>query len=84
MISDDDAATKKHFRQQDAAKAVSEHAIEQKRFGDNRERLKAERLAREATALANKDTAQIEPKKKSAKKQSASPSKKTKRRADEK
>lgn len=69
MIPDDPAA-KKLFRQQDAAKAMSEHAIEQKRFGDNRERLKAERLAREATALTNKDAAQ-KPKKKSVTKKSA-------------
>jgi hypothetical protein len=32
-----------------------------KRFGDNRERLKAERLAREASALANKDKAPLKP-----------------------
>jgi hypothetical protein len=51
-----DPAEKKLFRQQDAAKAMSEHVTEQKRFADNRERLKAERLAREATALANKDS----------------------------
>ena len=71
MISNDDPATKKLFRQQDAAKAMSEHAIEQKRFGDNRERLKAEGLAREATALANKDTAALKSKKAAARKRSA-------------
>ena len=63
MIADDPAA-KKLFRQQDAAKAMSEHAIEQKRFGDNRERLKAERQAREAAPVPNKDPAPIKPKKK--------------------
>ena len=36
------------FRQVDAKKAMTEHAIEQKAFSNNRERLKAERLAREA------------------------------------
>lgn len=75
MNSNNDALAKKHFRQQDAAKAMSEHAIEQKRFSDNRERLRAERLAREATALANKDHAPIKPKKKSARNQSTAASK---------
>jgi hypothetical protein len=71
MISNDDPAAKKLFRQQDAAKAMSEHATEQKRFADNRERLKAERLARETTALANKDTAPLKSKKTAARKRSA-------------
>jgi hypothetical protein len=66
----DDPAGKKLFRQQDAAKAMSEHAKEQKRLGDNRERLKAERLAREATALANTDASSIKPKKTAARKRS--------------
>ncbi len=64
-------AAKKLFQQQDAAKAMSEYAIEQKRFADNRERLKAERLAREAAALANKDTAALKSKKTAARKRSA-------------
>ncbi len=38
------------FRQVDAKKAMTEHQIEQKAFSNNRERLKAERLAREAAA----------------------------------
>jgi hypothetical protein len=72
MISNDDAATKKLFRQKDAAQALSEHAVEQKRFGDNRERLRAERLAREASALANKDTAPLKPKTTATRKRSSS------------
>ena len=40
----------KAFRQVDAATAMSEHEIAQAAFSKNRERLKAERLAREATA----------------------------------
>lgn len=39
---------RKVFREADAAKALSEHAKEQKAFHQNRERLKAERLVREA------------------------------------
>jgi hypothetical protein len=35
------------FRQLDAEKAMTEHEIAQKAFSANRERLKAERLARE-------------------------------------
>ena len=35
------------FRQVDAAKAMTEHEIAEKAFYDNRDRLKAERLARE-------------------------------------
>src|SRR5260370_25563967 len=38
----------KAFRKLDAEKAMTEHEIEQKAFSANRERLKAERLAREA------------------------------------
>jgi hypothetical protein len=34
----------------DAKKAMTEHEIEQKAFSNNRERLTAERLAREAAA----------------------------------
>jgi hypothetical protein len=40
---------RKAFRQVDAEKAMTEHEIAQKVFHANRERLKAERLAREAT-----------------------------------
>jgi hypothetical protein len=39
---------RKAFRQDDAKKAVTEYEIGQKAFHANRERLKAERLAREA------------------------------------
>ncbi len=38
----------KAFRQVDAKKAMTEHEIAQKAFSNNRERLKAERLVREA------------------------------------
>jgi hypothetical protein len=40
----------KAFRPVGAKKAMTEHETEQKAFSSNRERLKAERLAREATA----------------------------------
>jgi hypothetical protein len=39
---------RKTFRKLDAEKAMTEHEIEQKAFSANRERLKAERLTREA------------------------------------
>ena len=39
---------RKAFRNLDAEKAMTEHEIEQKAFSANRERLKAERLTREA------------------------------------
>jgi len=39
---------RKEFRKVDAKKAMTEHEIAQKAFTNNRERLKAERLAREA------------------------------------
>ena len=38
------------FRQPNAATPMSEHEIAQAAFSENRERLKAERLAREAAA----------------------------------
>ena len=38
------------FREVEAKTAISEHEIEQAAFSKNRERLKAERLAREAAA----------------------------------
>ena len=41
---------RKAFRQVGAEKPMTEHEIEQKAFSNNRERLKAERLAREASA----------------------------------
>lgn len=45
---------RKVFRQVDANKAMSEHEKAQRAFHKNRERLKAERLAREASAVAPK------------------------------
>ncbi|WP_108518276.1 hypothetical protein [Bradyrhizobium algeriense] len=39
---------RKAFRQVDAKNAMTEHEIVQKAFSNNRERLKAERLVREA------------------------------------
>jgi hypothetical protein len=39
---------RKAFRQVDAEKAMTEHEVAQKAFSANRERLKAERLARES------------------------------------
>ena len=44
----------KAFRQVDAETAMTEHEIAQKAFSSNRERLKAERLAREAAELRAK------------------------------
>jgi hypothetical protein len=41
---------RKAFREVDAEKALNEHEVAQKAFSANRERLKAERLAREAAA----------------------------------
>jgi hypothetical protein len=46
---------RKAFRQVDAEKAMTEHEIAQKAFSNNRERLKAERLAREAAELKAKE-----------------------------
>jgi hypothetical protein len=42
----------KAFRQFDAEKAMTEHEIAQKAFSANRERLKAERLARETAGTS--------------------------------
>jgi len=42
---------RKAFRQVDAEKAITEHELAQKAFSKNRERLKAERLAREAVGV---------------------------------
>ena len=49
-ISKAERKARKAFRQVDAEKAMSEHALAEKGFAQNRERLKAERLAREAVA----------------------------------
>jgi flagellar basal body rod protein FlgC len=48
-ITKAERAARKAFRQVDAGKAMTEHEIAQKAFSANRERLKAERLMREAT-----------------------------------
>ena len=45
---------RKAFRQVEAAKAMTDHEKAQKTFNDNRERLKAERLTREAAELKAK------------------------------
>ena len=47
-ISKAEREARKAFRQVDAEKAMSEHEIAQMAFSNNRERLKAERLQREA------------------------------------
>jgi len=47
-ITEAERAARKAFRQVDAGRAMTEHEIAQKAFSANRERLKAERLAREA------------------------------------
>jgi hypothetical protein len=43
-------AARKFFREADASKVMTEHERAQKAFQENRERLKALRLAREAAA----------------------------------
>ena len=53
-ISKAERDARKAFRQGDAKKAMTEHEIEQKAFSANRERLKGERLAREAVELKAK------------------------------
>jgi len=45
---------RKAFRQVEAEKAMTEHEIAEKAFYRNRDRLKAERLAREAAELRAK------------------------------
>jgi hypothetical protein len=45
---------RKMFRQADAVKAMTEHERTQKAFNENRERLKALRLAREAKQAPEK------------------------------
>jgi hypothetical protein len=48
VISLAEREARKAFREVDAAKAMTEHERAQKRFYENRERLKALRLARES------------------------------------
>jgi hypothetical protein len=52
---------RKAFRQLDAEKAMTEYEIAQRAFSANRERLKAERLAREATGCPMGNTRGGEP-----------------------
>ena len=51
QISKAEREARKAFRQADAASAMSEYEIVQKAFAKNHERLKAERVAREAAAV---------------------------------
>lgn len=53
-LSKAERAAQREFRQIDAEKAISEHQKAQRAFRKNYERLKAERLAREAAAVATK------------------------------
>jgi hypothetical protein len=48
LITKAERGARKAFRQIDAKQAMTEHQIAQKAFAANRERLKAERLTREA------------------------------------
>jgi hypothetical protein len=48
IISPAEREARKAFKEVDAAKALTEHEREQKAFHENRERLRALRLAREA------------------------------------
>jgi hypothetical protein len=48
IISPAEREARKAFKEVDAAKALTEHEREQKTFHENRERLRALRLAREA------------------------------------
>jgi hypothetical protein len=48
VITPAEREARKAFKEADAAKAMTEHEREQKAFHENRERLRALRLAREA------------------------------------
>jgi hypothetical protein len=61
-ITKEEREARKVFRQVDAEKAMTEHEIAQKVFHANRERLKAERLAREATETPATQKAKIKKK----------------------
>jgi hypothetical protein len=50
VVTPAEKAAQRAFRDLDASNAITEHENEQQAFHKNRERLKAERLAREATA----------------------------------
>jgi hypothetical protein len=49
-LTKEERNARKAFRQVEAKKAMTDHEIAQKAFSANRERLKAERLARQAAA----------------------------------
>lgn len=53
-LSKAERAAQREFRQIDAEKAMGEHEKAQRAFRENYERLKAERLAREAASTAPK------------------------------
>ena len=57
-ITKEEREARKAFRQVDAEKALTEHDIAQKAFHANRERLKAERLAREAAGTPRSEESQ--------------------------
>ena len=50
QITKAEREARKAFREVEAKKAISDHDVAQKAFYKNKERLKAERLAREAEA----------------------------------
>jgi hypothetical protein len=50
-ITKEEREARKAFRREDASSAMTEHQAAQKAFSNNRERLKAERLARESSAV---------------------------------
>ena len=52
LITKEEREARKAFRQVDAEKAMTEHEVAQRAFSANRERLKAERLEREAAGSA--------------------------------
>ena len=54
MITPAERAARKFFRQADASKDMTEYERAQKAFQENRERLKALRLAREAAAAKSR------------------------------
>ena len=53
VITPAEREARKLFREVDAAKAITEHEREQRAFHENRERLKALRLARETQQTKN-------------------------------
>jgi hypothetical protein len=55
-ISKEEREARKAFREVEAKAAMTEHGRAEKAFSKNRERLKAERLAREASAAPSTET----------------------------